>query len=221
MNKEKFLKIWKDPVWSKVIAGTIIAIFTLTYNYFSAKYNDISFLTSFKNFWTYKVDLWIIILSLTIFFLVYNSLTRQFKYDEQTLQLDRDLFNQIRQNHSITDFILEVKSNGFSSRPVKSDRITTIFNVTDDNKKPDFQFLNHRLEKLKNKFIKELDKLDTVLSGNIYGTGNSEWLSIPSEWELEQPDRMRKAIADIQQQENILTATYQDFITTGRKILKV
>lgn len=146
MSKEKFLKIWKDSVWSKVIAGAIIGIFTLAYNYLTAERNDISFPSSFKIFWTHKIDLWIVILSLMIFLLVYHFLTRQFKYDEQTLQLDRALFNQIRQNHSITDFISEVKSNGFSTRPVKSERITTIFNVTNDNKKPDSQFLNPSLK---------------------------------------------------------------------------
>lgn len=191
------------------------------YNYFTAKQNDISFLTSFKSFWTQRVDLWIVILCLTVFLIAYYIVTRQFKYDEQTLQLDRNLFNQIRQNHSITELILEVKSNGFSTRPVKSEIISTIFYVTDDNKRPDAQFLNPKLQKLKNKVIQEFENLDSALSGNIYGTGNSEWLSIPSEWEFEQPDRMQKAIADIQKQENVLTKTYQEFITTGRKILKV
>lgn len=165
--------------------------------------------------------MWIVILCLTVFLIAYYIVTRQFKYDEQTLQLDRNLFNQIRQNHSITELILEVKSNGFSTRPVKSEIISTIFYVTDDNKRPDAQFLNPKLQKLKNKVIQEFENLDSALSGNIYGTGNSEWLSIPSEWEFEQPDRMQKAIADIQKQENVLTKTYQEFITTGRKILKV
>jgi hypothetical protein len=221
MDKEKFFKIWKDPVWSKLIAGAFIAIITLICNYAIAKLNDVSFLISFEKFWTYKIELWVIILTLILFFLAYNLLKEPFMYDERTLQLDRDLFNQMRQNHSIVDFILEAKSNAFSSRPVKSERITTIFNVIEDSRKPDFHFFNPRLEKLKNKVIEEFGNLDLIMMDNIYGTGNSEFFSIPSEWEFEQPDRMSKAIADIQRQENILATTYEDFITTGRRILKV
>ncbi|MFT3750654.1 MAG: hypothetical protein QM768_20250 [Agriterribacter sp.] len=90
----------------------------------------------------------------------------------------------------------------------------------EDNKKADFQFLNPKLEKLKKKLAVEFDNLESALSGNICGA-NSGWLSIPSEWEFTQPERMQKAISLIQKHENKTASTFRNFIEVGRKILKV
>ncbi len=220
MIREKFFTIWKDPVWSKVISAAIIIFFSLGYNFYIAKFKGISFATAFLNFWSYKVDLWFVATLAAIIAATFFLFNNRFKYDEETLKLDRTLFNHIREDHSIIDFFLEVKSNGFSTRPVDSNRIHTIIEVIEESKKPDYQFFNPRLNKLKNDLIRELENLDSVLSGNIYGAGIG-WLSIPSEWEYNQPDRMEKAIADVRKQEDIFTETFQNFITKGRKVLKV
>ncbi|MCX6146034.1 MAG: hypothetical protein NTW25_02115 [Candidatus Kapabacteria bacterium] len=43
---KKLLKLWKDPVWSKVIAASIIAISTVIWTLISAKINDTNFQTA-------------------------------------------------------------------------------------------------------------------------------------------------------------------------------
>lgn len=221
MNKRFLIKIWKDSVWSKIISVAILAAVTLTYNLLNSIINGMSFKMSFINFWAYKIDLWIPFLLITFFLIGHQFYTKRFKYDTDTLAVDRTLFNQIRSNHSMTDFFLDIKSNGFSSRPIRNERISTLINFILDSEKPDFEFINPHLNNLKSKLVKEFISFDLVLRDYIYGTNNSEWLSIPSEWEYDDPERMKQAIANIEKQENILTLTFQKFITTGRKILKV
>jgi len=120
----------------------------------------------------------------------------------------------------MVDLVLEIKSNGFSSRPVKFERIETILSIQEESKKPDFHFFNPVLNKIKTRLLTELESLDSVLTGNIYEKHDG-WMSIPSEWEYTQRERMLKAEIDIKKQEDIFTDVYQNFITQGRKILKV
>ena len=92
--------------------------------------------------------------------------------------------------------------------------------IREESKKPDFHFFNPVLNKIKVRLLIEFENLDSVLTGNIYGDHNG-WLSIPSEWEYSQRERMLKAEIEIKKQEDIFTEVYQNFITQGRKILKV
>lgn len=221
MRKIKLHTIWKDSVGSKVISVGVVAIIATAYNFITAKLNGISFSSAFKNFWTLKIDLWILLLLTIIGFILYFLINPRFKYDEQTLSLDRELFKQIRENQAINDLFIDIKSNCFSSCPIEGDKLTTMLQLMEKNKRADFQFLNPWLEKLKAKLMRDIDNLESALSGNIYGTNNSGWRSIPSEWEFTQPERMRKAIRDIEKQEKTVALSFQKFITEGRKVLKV
>jgi hypothetical protein len=134
--------------------------------------------------------------------------------------MDRKLFKQISNGEGVLELILEIKGRGFSNHPVRMDRIETMIDLLEESKKPDFEFLNPKLDKLKFNVIKELKKLDEILSKYIFGANLDGWVSIPSEWEYEQRDRLEKAKSEISKQEDIFTYVYQKFITEGRKILK-
>jgi hypothetical protein len=220
MLKRVIKNIWKDSVGGNLIATVLIAILTLLYNFIVSRYKNISFKEVFIDFWTYQIDLWIVLLLILTIIVLYSLTKSKFKYDEETLALDRAFFNQIRNWEGMVDLVLEIKSNGFSSRPVKFERIETMINIMEESKKPDFHFFNPVLNKIKARLLIELETLDSVLTGNIYEKHNG-WMSIPSEWEYSQRERMLKAESDIKKQEDNFTEVYQNFITQGRKILKV
>lgn len=60
-QKTKFQKIWADPVWSKVISAFIIFLFSVIYSFLTALISGKTFINSLLDFWTLKVDLWILI----------------------------------------------------------------------------------------------------------------------------------------------------------------
>lgn len=220
MLKRVVKNIWKDTVGSNLIATVIIALLTLLFNFIVSRYKNISFKEVFIDFWTYQIDLWVVLVFFLTIIIIYRLRKSSFKYDEETLALDRTLFNQIRNWDGMVDFVLEIKSHGFSSRPVKFERIETMISIQEESEKPDFYFFNPVLNKIKTRLLIEFDNLNSVLDGNIYGANNG-WLSIPSEWEFSQRERMLNAKNDIRKQEVIFTEVYQNFITQGRKILKV
>ncbi|MDQ0065922.1 hypothetical protein [Chryseobacterium lathyri] len=221
MNVQLFQKIWKDSVWSKIISVIILAVVTFIYNALVAKDKNETILESLSQVLYFKVELWIfIVICLSVCLVLYFT-KRQFKYDNETLELDRKLFNQISNGEGILELILEIKGNGFSSHPVKMERIETMIDLLEESKKPNFEFLNPQLDALKCKILDELSNLDSTLSNYVFGANLHGWVSIPSEWEYGQSERFNKAKSEIRKQEDIFTEVYQKFITEGRKILKV
>lgn len=221
MIKKAVLNVWKDPVWSKVIATAIVGLITITLSLISAKINVISFVASLKHFLNYGMPIWVCGLILLPALLLFYYSQWWFKYDSETLELDRKLFNKICNEQGMIGLVLEIKGNGFSSSPVKFERIETLIYILEESKKPDFEFINPKLDQLKSKLIKEFEMLDSVLNKYIFGTHNVGWVSIPSEWEYDQPEMMQKAQQEIEKQENSLSEAYQNFVSKGRRFLKV
>lgn len=220
MLKRVIKNIWRDSVGGNLIATVLIAILTLLHNFIVSRYKNISFKEVFIEFWTYQIDLWLVLLFILTIVVLYSLIKSKFKYDEETLALDRAFFNQIRNWEGMVDLVLEIKSHGFSSRSVKFEIIQTIISIREESEKPDFHFFNPVLNKIKARLLIEFENLDSVLNGNIYSANNG-WMSIPREWEYDQRERMLKAKSEIKKQEDIFTEVYQNFITQGRKILKV
>lgn len=216
-----FKLIWKDPVWSKLISVGLLAIIALVYNFIKSWIEHTSLKHELLAFWTTKVDLWIVVIVVfAVVIFAYYPYSR-FKYNQETLNVDRELFNRIRNEHAMPNLIIEIKTHGFSSRPVKMERIETLIDFLEDSRHPDYQFISPMLEKKKLKLIESFIELDSLLGNSLFGTGSGNWLTIPGEWEYEQPERMTKAIKKIHNAENEVTKLYQEFITFGRRELKV
>lgn len=219
-----FRKKWNDPVWSKVIATGIIGVITLLYNLVISLIHKESFKSEFMNFWTLKIDLWLIALLVVFASIIFLISQNSFRYNDETIKQDRLLFNNIRFENCMPDFFLEIKGHGFSSRPISSERISTLIDFLEDSKRSDFEFFHPRIEKLKKELVEEFIRFDSVINNYIFGTdiqGPTTFVSIPREWEYDQPERLKKAREEIKVQEDKLTKTFQIFITQGRKILSV
>lgn len=213
-------KIWKDPVWSKVISVAIISALTLIYNLILSQKEDSSFKAIFLELWTHKVELWIIALLILLIVFVNLTLNNAFQYTEETLSFDRNLFNRIRNWDGMTNLVMEIKTHGFSGRPVKMDRFETMIDIMEASNEPDFEFFNPKMNKVKNKLFEEFENLNSVLNKFIFGANNG-FVSIPREWEYQQPDRMEEAFEKIKSQEEKFTEAYQNFISKGRRTLKI
>ena len=191
--KEKILKFWKDPVWSKVISAIIISLGILIYNIGYSVVSKVEFGTVLTEFFKTKIQVWILLLLVILLLIgtaIFNYFKKdkaiQFTYDDKSLALDISLFDKILY----------------------------------DSDASDFEFLNSNLENLKVELITSIREFDIFLGPNIFSGGNNR-LSVPSEWELEQYDRFIEAVDGIHSRAQILASKYDEFIKEGRKILKV
>lgn len=231
LQKEKIQKniikvFWKDPVWSKVISVAIIFCITTVYSFLNSEIQNTTFKFQFHNFWRQRFELWQMVLGVigvvVIFSLIklaFKKSFSSFRYDPETLQLDRNLFNKIRNKVLTEEQMLNVKNNTYSSCPFKLDKIGFIFLINEEKNKADFEFLNPKIERLKKIVIKEIEKLDALIDTYTFGA-NGEWISIPSEWEYNQPERMREAKELLLEQEILLSKKYDTFIRFCRHTLK-
>lgn len=227
MTKHSFKDFWKDSVWSKVISAIIIAFGTVVYNLVISKTEKIDFKTAFINFWTSSVQLWVVVL-LFIAYLIATLLIKNFKnkkvvkyeYNDNTLKLDLELFNKIKNDLLPQDgAIYWLRHNNFAGFSFNVEKLDQLDYIEHEAKKSDFEFLNPELEKLKTELLKEIEAFTTLMATNTFPTKNG-LQSIPSEWEREQPDRFRKVVNEVHENKHRLCEKYDELIRNGRRILK-
>lgn len=225
--KEKFLKFWKDPVWSKVISAIIISLGILLYNIGYSIVSKVNFGTVLTEFFQTKIQVWILLLVVILLLIgtaIFNYLKKDkpilFTYDDKSLALDISLFDKIRNDLLDYEAIRWVRTNNFAGFSFYDKYLEPFDKILYDSDAADFEFLNPNLENLKVELITSIREFDSFLVPNIFSEGHNR-LSVPSEWELEQYDRFIEAVDGIHSRAQILASKYDEFIKEGRKILKV
>jgi cbb3-type cytochrome oxidase subunit 3 len=221
--RESFLKVWKDPVWSKVISVGIITLLGLAYNFIV---NGINY-NSLINFLTFKVDLWMILISICVIaslqFLNKKNKKKEvetiFEYDEKTLALDIALFNKIRNHFLPQSQINWLKYQDFT-RGFYNTKLDIQYEFIFESSNADFEFLNPDLENLKLILVQNIIDLDEAFTRYLF-PASVYTMSIPREWETEQYERYCEAVDTIHCLVNDVSIQYDTFIKYGRKTLKV
>ena len=218
-------KIWTDPVWSKVISAIIIAIGTVGWALVSSKINDIDFQTSLTNFWTYKIPIWlltILIFVIPLFFWTKPYLKNNtFKYDEETIKLDRQLFEKIRTELlPQTGAIYFLRHNNFAGFSFRTESIEDIDKFEHESKNSDFEFLNPDLERIKLELLSSIRTFTGLIGLQTFSTHNG-LQTVPPEWELDQPERFWKVVDDLHSSSSQICDKYDKLIKLGRRVLKI
>ncbi|MGJ1526554.1 hypothetical protein ACR79H_12905 [Sphingobacterium spiritivorum] len=223
---KKLKKIWTDPVWSKVISAGIIALIVLIWSFVSAKVNDINFWTAWKNFWAFEIRLWwltvgIVLVLLFIWTKKYYSQTVSFLYDDETLKLDRLIFEKIR-NELLpqTGAIYFLRHNNFAGFSFDNKEIDELDKFEDECRKSDFEFLNPSLEKIRIELFNSIDHFTTQIAGETFPTHNGRQ-TVPPEWEDEQPERFWSVVDELHKTKFDICSKYDELIKSGRRILKI
>lgn len=211
--KENVKKVWTDPVFSKMIATGLTTLVISIAIFFHQEFIYLLML-DIKVWHTLSLVLGLLIPYLIVFVVT-------FRYNEKTRNLDTQLFERIRKELLTQEALMEPRNNGFSGNPFENTQIHFIAIFLEESQKSDFTFFNPKLEKKKERIVVALKKLKTKLGSYIFGAGNGGWLSIPREWEYDDPERYDKAIKEISDCENALVDSYDDFIKTAKRILKV
>lgn len=228
MTETKFKRTWKDPVWSKVISVVIIALGSMVFSFIQSKIEGVSFSNSFRAFWTTKVQLWLVILLVSIYFIVVyfrSYLLRKknpsFSYDDDTFELDLNLFMNIKSkilpyNRAISF----LRHNNFAGFSFRNESLDDLEHFEYEAKKPDFEFFNPELEVLKKDLEGLICKFTSLIASDTFPTANGRQ-TVPPEWELEQPERFNNVVNELHAYKESICNKYDEFIKAGRKILKV
>jgi hypothetical protein len=209
----KFKAIWGDPVWSKVISAGIIGLVIFIYNQL------------FGSFWKIKIPFWSIILVVFLWFIfrtVINKISdkKEFFYDEKTHQLDIDLFEKIRNDLLTHTNVYWLRTNNFAGYSFEGDYLSPFDMLEFVMDKPDFEFFNPNIETIKSDLMNQIRELNIFMLGNIFTSGPSR-MTVPPEWEEEQPERFNTAVSGIHSRAHNIGEKYDEFIRSGRKNLKV
>lgn len=218
-------KIWADPVWSKVIAAIILTIGAVIWTLISAKINDIDFQTAWTNFWTFNIQLWWLtiglIVSLLLFWLQQYFKKSSFQYDDETIKLDRQVFEKIRTELlPQTGSIYFLRHNNFAGFSFDAANIDDLDNFEHECKNSDFEFLNPDLEKIKLELLSAVAHFTGQIGVQTFLTNNGRQ-TIPPEWEHEQPERFWKVVHDFYKTKSQICEKYDELIKLSRRVLKI
>ena len=214
-------KIWSDPVWSKVISVIIIASAGLLYTYVSAKIDNLGFQEQILSFLNIKISLWLSIILFVILTISINYSKQRrtkFKYDTETLNLDKALFEKLKdllpQDGSISQFRSFVTFLGF-----EFDEIENFRTFKEYCTRSDFDFFHPTLEKLKHELLNKIE----IFTENFYNKtkqldGEYRYIIPSKEDNIVKHEENKK---EFEKSATELIAKYDELIKSGRKILKI
>ncbi|MEZ4803269.1 MAG: hypothetical protein R2797_10900 [Gelidibacter sp.] len=222
----KIKNLWKDPVMSKVISVGIIGLLSIIYNLIISLLNNVDFRIAFINFWNFKLKLWQVLVVVILLFLIkifINKVSRQeyrqYIYDDDSLKLDINLFNKIRNELLPQDGTISfLRHHNFGASFIER-TFDPLFNFAYESSKSDFEFLNPEIEKFKLELVDSIKKFNDLLTTNTFSNGpNSQ--SVPKEWIYEQTERHTKVVKELNDYADKICADYDNLIKLCRKILK-
>lgn len=214
-------KIWSDPVWSKVISVIIIASAGLLFTYITAKIENTAFQEELLSFLNIKISLWLAIIlffTLTAFVNFSKKRKKQFKYDNETLNLDKEMFEKLKsllpQNGSVNQFRSYYTFLGF-----EFDDIEDFRGFEEYCKRSDFDFFHPTLENLKRDLLNSIK----IFLRNFYDKTKSKddkmrHIVPPIEENPEKHDENKK---EFERSAENLIVKYDELIKSGRQLLKI
>ncbi|MDR1762174.1 MAG: hypothetical protein LBR55_06965 [Bacteroidales bacterium] len=226
MKMGKHIKrIWSDAVWSKVISAMIIAAVALIFTTIKGLVSQVGFKVALLGLLNYEIKVWTIALAalgLLVCWLAYYLVGKSFSYDEAYLEVDRKLFDRIRNSMlTQTEAISSLRFHDFTTA-FYSDWLTPLYDIKSENSKSDFEFFHPKVEQLKNKLLTSIVQFTGLIGANTFRLENSySKRAIPEDWEYDHPEQFWQAVNSIHRAQKEVCKNYDKFIKEGRRILKV
>ncbi|RUM57092.1 MAG: hypothetical protein DSY60_05590 [Persephonella sp.] len=142
--------------------------------------------------------------------------------NSETVNMDKKLFEKfLNFLPSDNPSIIFVKEHNFSF-PFNENLLKLLEEFLRTWNNAEYEFFDEDLERLKEQLYSLIKEFLLLLSENVFPLGNSnKFLSVPSEWELEQPERFHKVVSKLHELGDKIYQTHQELIRIGRKKLKV
>lgn len=233
---KKFIdKVWKDPVWSKLIAVGLITVIPSVWAAVKTIVNELDFWGNLKLFFFTQVYLGHVTLVLVGIFLVWILLSVILKrttnpepilppYTNEHKELDKIVFLKIRDevlpaNNTIS-FLRYNNFAGFSFDNDATKDIEVFDSICDHD--PSFEFIDPELEEVRKSLSDHISKFILSIGGNTFpSTGRANWNTVPPEWEIEQPERFTEVVDELHTLKNNICSDYDRLMQMGRRKLGV
>jgi hypothetical protein len=84
---------------------------------------------------------------------------------------------------------------------------------------PEREFITPELEAVRRTLWEKVDAYYDIIATETFPTNNPDWHSVPSEWEVDQPERFRRVVEALHSLAGEIVALHADLVRVGRKHL--
>ncbi len=153
--------------------------------------------------------------------IVYDIYENHKKWLSEEKEFDKKIYVKIKEQLlPLNWWLWFIKDFNFAWFSFESSRIKDLFYISDtqiDN--PDLKFLDKKLEKLKKDLFLEIKGIAYELSTNTFPQWEGR-VTVPSEWELEQPERFTEVVDKLHSSSLSVWKKYNNFVNYWRKKFK-
>ncbi|TQS00061.1 nucleotide-binding protein [Paenibacillus ottowii] len=144
-----------------------------------------------------------------------------FEYTDAYKNLDISLIESIKETLPINGSINFIRTHSFEGS-YRRDLLDDLRNFHQDGDNATMEFVNPELEGLRKQLYQDVNKFLFLLAKNTWvNKMNSDYSSVPSDWEEEQPERFNQVISEIHDTAESICSTYDLLIRRSRLLLAV
>lgn len=111
-----------------------------------------------------------------------------------------------------------IRHNNFGGFMFKSSSLDELFNFASLVKEdPLFEFIDADLEGIKSNLADEINKFIKIIAFETYPTKNTGYNSVPSEWEVDQPERFHEVVGGLHQSAKKICEYYDVLFKTAKR----
>ena len=110
-----------------------------------------------------------------------------------------------------------IRNNNFAGFPFDCDRLRDLDAFVAECSNPSFAFSDSELEALRAQLITHINLFNRAIGYNTFRVGTGSWNSVPSEWEINDPEHFEKAVNSIHDAATSTVETYDLLAKAARK----
>ena len=144
-----------------------------------------------------------------------------FRYDKQSFENDKAIYDTIIKELSYDGIIHFLRTNnfaGFSFRLSSLDELDDFYGTYKDD--PGFEFLNPKLEKLRQQLMKDIDEFECLIAGNTFPGTRDGLQTVPPEWEHNNAGRFWEVVNQIHATAKRICEGYDTIVKKGKRLIR-
>lgn len=145
-----------------------------------------------------------------------------YEYTENHKELDKSICQEIKRLLPINGSILFIRENNFSGFHFQHSLLDDLNRYIYEGDNVSLEFINKELEELRADLSTNIRKFLSLIAKNTWvSKTNSDYSSVPPEWEEEQPERFNRVVGEIHNLSEQICTTYDLWVRKCKIILAV
>lgn len=222
-----FKKVWKDPVWSKVISALILTLLASGYGTVKAYVTNAGLRDSVKSIFVSNIPLWCIALAVFVILIVHGMFvkyrrSRTFKYDNHSYENDKRLYDAMMNDLTPHGSISFLRTNSFAgfSFHISSIKELEVF-LDKYSNDPHVEFFNPKIENEYKTLLADINQFQNLICINTFAVGKEDLQTVPPEWEEEKPKQFWAVVKDLHNAAQKVCDDYDRFVRLGMREIRL